>query len=244
MSTGPGRDLVVGDSYTETGTAIGGGDDEIHLLGGDDRGYGDNHAADSGQVVGGGDDEIGGGPGEDWLFAGPAFDLCSGGPARNHIRDCEGVLRATGGRGSQRHHPVARRARRVLARAASARTRAQPRFVVEPHLPALGRQAAVSDLRHFLRSLKKREHASRRTFRALLSRKHRFSTAARKALEARDHRRKRFLRAYLAKKGRRHRGRVKETSRDYYSFLRSLENHRVRQLVARVSDEIDRLTYS
>ncbi len=128
--------------------------------------------------------------------------------------------------------------------ATPATTPAQPRFVVEPHLPKLGKEQAVIDLRHFLRSLRARKHASRRAYRALLSRKHRFSTAARDVPGTRDHRRKRFLKSYLAKKGRRHRGQIEETSRDYYSYLRSLETHRVRQLVARISDEIDRLAYS
>lgn len=132
----------------------------------------------------------------------------------------------------------------AAALATPATTSALPRFVVEPHLPALGKEHAVIDLRHFLRSLRARDHASRRAFRALLSRKHRFSTGAREVLETRDHRRKRFLKAHLAKKGQRHRGQIADQSRAYYSYLRSLETHRVRQLVARVSDEIDRLAYS
>jgi hypothetical protein len=102
----------------------------------------------------------------------------------------------------------------------------------------------VVHLRRFLRSLQSREHASRRSYRALLSRKQRFNAAARRVPAIRDHRRKRFLRAYLKKGGRRHRGEIKRTSRAYYSFLRSLDNHRVRQWAARISDEIDRLAYS
>jgi hypothetical protein len=89
MSTGPGRDLVVGDSYTETGVAEGAGDDELHLLAGSDRGYGDNYADAGGQAIGGGGDEIGGGPGEDSLFGGPAADRCIGGPAPDLFHDCE-----------------------------------------------------------------------------------------------------------------------------------------------------------
>ncbi len=242
-STGPGRDLVVGDSYTETGTATGGGDDEIHLLGGDDTGYGDNYAAGGGQAVGGGEDEIGGGPGEDWVFAGPAFDLCSGGPAPDHILDCEGELE---GSGRSETSSACRLIAAVCASSSATPTAAsgQSRFVVEPHLPRLAKEPAVTDLRHFLRSLRRRDHASRRAYRALLSRKHRFNSAARGVPAARDHRRKRFLKRYLAKKGRRHRGQIEKTSLAYYSYLRSLETHRVRQLVARISDEIDRLAYS
>ncbi len=128
--------------------------------------------------------------------------------------------------------------------ASPATTWAQPRMVVEPRLPPLGKEPAVKDLRHFLHSLRARNHASRHAFRALLSRKHRVSTAARDTLTTRDHRRTAFLKAYLAKDGRRHRARIARKSRAYYSYLRSLETHRVRQLVARVSDEIDRLAYS
>jgi hypothetical protein len=233
---------VVGDSYTETGTATGGGDDEIHLLGGDDTGYGDTYAADGGQAVGGGEDEIGGGPGEDRLFAGPAFDLCSGGPAQNHIRDCEGELETSGR--SETSSGCLLIAAVCSASSVTQAKAAKPRFAVEPHLPKLAKDPAVVNLRRFLRSLHHRAHASRRAYRALLSRKHRFSSAARNVPAARDHRRKRFLKAYLAKTGRRHRGQIKETSRAYYLYLRSLETYRVRQLVAGISDEIDRLAYS
>jgi hypothetical protein len=62
------------------------------MLAGDDVGYGDDYAGEGGQAVGGGEDEIGGGPGVDWLFAGPAFDRCNGGPDPDHIRDCEAKL--------------------------------------------------------------------------------------------------------------------------------------------------------
>ncbi len=121
---------------------------------------------------------------------------------------------------------------------------AQPKMVVEPKLPALGKEPAVTELRRFLGSLRARDHASRRAFRALVRRKQRLGSEARKALEARDHRRKGFLKTYLAKSGRRHRGQVAERSRDYYAYLRNLESHQVRRFMARISDEIDRLAYS
>lgn len=120
---------------------------------------------------------------------------------------------------------------------------AQPR-VVEPQLPALGKEPAVAELRHFLHSLRARDHASRRVFRALVARKRQLSSAARDALEARDRKRKRYLKAYLAKDRRPQRKRIAEQSMAYYAYLRSVESHRVRQIVARISDQVDRLTYS
>ena len=121
---------------------------------------------------------------------------------------------------------------------------AQPKVVVEPKLPALGKEPAVTELRRFLRSLRDRDHASKGAFRVLVRRKRRLSSAARSALEARDHRRRSFLKTYLAKSGRRHRGRVAARSSDYYAYLRSPESHQVRRFMARISDEIDRLAYS
>jgi hypothetical protein len=115
--------------------------------------------------------------------------------------------------------------------------------VVQPHLPALGKEPAVSKLRGFLRELRHRRHASDRAWRRLLAHKRHFTGAAKNTLEARDHRRKQFLKAYL--KGRhRHERRTAKDSKDYYAYLRSLESHLVRQIVARISDEMDRLIYS
>jgi hypothetical protein len=132
----------------------------------------------------------------------------------------------------------------AVALAGPAMSEAQPRGVVQPDLRALKKEPPVAKLRHFLHSLRARDHASRRAHRRLQARKQRFSAAARNVPMVRDRRRKRFLRAYLAKPGRHHRGRISKRSLDYYSFLLSLETLRVRQLVARISDEIDRLAYS
>jgi hypothetical protein len=121
---------------------------------------------------------------------------------------------------------------------------AQAKMVVEPKLPALGKEPAVAELRRFLHSLRARDRASSHAFRVLVRRKQRLGSAARDALKARDRRRKAFLQAYLSKKGRRHRGRIAARSLDYYAYLRSLESHRVRRLMARISDEVDRLAYS
>jgi hypothetical protein len=127
---------------------------------------------------------------------------------------------------------------------APAASEAQPKGVVEPKLRPLRKEPAVHDLRHFLHALKSRDHASRRAHRRLEARKQRFSSAARGVPRTRDRKRKRFLRVYLAKPGRHHRGWISEQSRAYYSFRLSLETYQVRQLVARISDEIDRLAYS
>jgi hypothetical protein len=132
----------------------------------------------------------------------------------------------------------------AVSLAATAAGGAQPRGVVQPNLRSLGKEPAVAHLRHFLHSLRKREHASRHAYRRLVERKQRFSSAARNVPEVRDGKRKHFLRTYLAKPGRHHRGRTRERSLAYYSFLLSFETHRVRQLVAGISDEIDRLAYS
>ena len=56
--------------------------------------------------------------------------------------------------------------------------------------------------------------------------------------------RKRALRRYLAHPGRRHRAQTKRKSEDYFAYLRSVESHRVRQIIAAISDQIDRLAYS
>jgi hypothetical protein len=77
-----------------------------------------------------------------------------------------------------------------------------------------------------------------------MARKRHLSAAARDTLEARDRDRRSFLRSYLAKRGRRHRARIRKASLDYYAYLRSLEAHQVRQILAGVSDQIDRLAYS
>jgi hypothetical protein len=63
-------------------------------------------------------------------------------------------------------------------------------------------------------------------------------------LEVRDRARAKYLNKYLAKKRPRHRKRIARTSRRYYSYVRSLEGYRVRQVLAEISDELDRLAYS
>jgi hypothetical protein len=127
---------------------------------------------------------------------------------------------------------------------APATSEAQPKGVVEPKLRALKKEPAVRHLRHFLHALKSRDHASRRAHRRLEVRKQRFSSAARGVPRARDRKRRRSLRAYLKKPGRHHRGWISEQSLAYYSFLLSLETYKIRHIVARISDEIDRLAYS
>jgi hypothetical protein len=116
--------------------------------------------------------------------------------------------------------------------------------VVQPHLPALAKEPAVARLNHFLHVLRRRHHASPHVWRHLRVRKRHYSSAARDALEARDHERKSFLKAYLAKPGRRHPGRIERDSLDYYAFLRNNEAYDVRQILARISNQMDRLAYS
>jgi hypothetical protein len=116
--------------------------------------------------------------------------------------------------------------------------------VVQPHLPALGKEPAVAHLKRFLRSLRARDHVSSDVYRALVAKRRRLNSAASHALEVRDRARTRFLKRYLAKKRPRHRSRIARTSTRYYSYLRSLEGYRVRQILAEISDELDRLAYS
>jgi hypothetical protein len=116
--------------------------------------------------------------------------------------------------------------------------------VYRPHMHALGKDPAVIDLRHFLNKLRTVHHASRHRFHRFLAQKRHVTSEARDALEARDRRRKRALERYLAQKGRRHRARTYRQSRDYYAYLRSVESHKVRQIIAQISDQIDRLAYS
>jgi hypothetical protein len=116
--------------------------------------------------------------------------------------------------------------------------------VVQPHLPALRKEPAVSHLRRFLDSLRGRDHVSSDGYRALVAKRRRLNSAASRALEARDRARARYLKKYLKKKHPRHRNRIARTSTRYYSYLRSLEGYRVRQILAEISDELDRLAYS
>ena len=116
--------------------------------------------------------------------------------------------------------------------------------VVQPHLPALSKTPAVAHLQRFLHSLRARDHVSSDGYRALVAKRRRLNSAATHALEVRDRARTRFLKRYLAKKRPRHRSRIARTSTRYYSYLRSLEGYRVRQILAEISDELDRLAYS
>ena len=116
--------------------------------------------------------------------------------------------------------------------------------VVKPHQRAMSKEPAVIHLRQFRNKLRKIDHASRRKYRRILAKKRHVTSAAKDALEERDKERQHALKAYLRKPGRHHRGRTKRLSEDYYAYLRSLESHTVRQLVASISDEIDRLAYS
>ncbi|MGH2925518.1 MAG: hypothetical protein ACRDK1_06030 [Solirubrobacterales bacterium] len=116
--------------------------------------------------------------------------------------------------------------------------------VVKPHQRPISKEPAVIDLRHFRNKLRGIDHASHREYRRLLAKKRHVTSDARDALDERDKERQHALKAYLHKPGRHHRGRTKRRSEDYYAYLRSLESHTVRQLVASISDEIDRLAYS
>ncbi len=116
--------------------------------------------------------------------------------------------------------------------------------VYKPHVRPLGKDPAVIDLRHFLHKLRTIHHASRHRFHRLVAKKRHVTSEARDALKSRDRRRKRALKKYLAHRGRRHRGQTKRQSKDYYAYLRSVESHHVRQIIAAISDQIDRLAYS
>lgn len=116
--------------------------------------------------------------------------------------------------------------------------------VYKPHMKPLGKDPAVVDLRHYLHRLRTIHHASRHRFHRLLAKKRHVTSEARDALESRDRIRKRALKKYLAHAGRRHRAQTKRQSRDYFAYLRSVESHKVRQIIASISDQIDRLAYS
>jgi hypothetical protein len=128
--------------------------------------------------------------------------------------------------------------------AAPGATSARQHDVVQPHLRAFGKEPAVAHLRRFLDSLRGRDHVSGDGYRALVAKRRRLNSASSHTLETRDRARTRFLNRYLAKKRPRHRSRIARTSRRYYSYLRSLEGYRVRQVLAEISDELDRLAYS
>jgi hypothetical protein len=132
----------------------------------------------------------------------------------------------------------------VALLATAGATAARQPDVVQPHLRALGREPAFAHLRHFLHSLRARDHVSSDGYRALVAKRRRLNSAATHALEVRDRARTRFLKRYLAKRRPRHRSRIARTSTRYYSYLRSLEGYRVRQILAEISDELDRLAYS
>ncbi len=117
---------------------------------------------------------------------------------------------------------------------------ATPRNVVQPHLPRLGKEPAIRDLMRFRHQLRARDYVSGRAVRKIRARKRQRTAAAQRTLEARDRKRRHHLKAYLAHHRRHHR-QIKKTSSDYYAFLRSKEWHRARQILAQISDQIDRL---
>ncbi len=79
-----------------------------------------------------------------------------------------------------------------------------------------------------------------------MAKKRHVTSEARDALESRDRTAKAsFLKKYLAQAAAQAPGPDrKRQSRDYYAYLRSVESHRVRQIIAAISDQIDRLAYS
>jgi hypothetical protein len=89
LNAGFKGDTVVGDSYTRSGRATGGGRDRLHGLTGDDLLRGDNFARNGGETSGGGRDVLNGAAGEDHLHGGPRRDLCAGGGGRDRGRRCE-----------------------------------------------------------------------------------------------------------------------------------------------------------
>jgi hypothetical protein len=80
---------MVGDSFTRTGMARGGGRDRLHGLWGADQLYGDDHASGGGRTRGGRGDLLTGGDGNDHLHGGPRQDRCAGGPGRDRAGKCE-----------------------------------------------------------------------------------------------------------------------------------------------------------
>lgn len=90
LNGGPAKDIMVGDSYTVTGSAEGSGDDDLKELGpGNNKLYGDSFAKKSRKVSGGGDDTLNGAAGNELLNGGPGSDNCRGGAGRNTFRNCE-----------------------------------------------------------------------------------------------------------------------------------------------------------
>ena len=89
LNSGPDGDVIVGDSYTRSGIAIGSGSDRLHGLTGADSMFGDNRAASRGRVRGGGRDLLTRGGGNDHLHGGPQDDHCAGGPDRDTQNGCE-----------------------------------------------------------------------------------------------------------------------------------------------------------
>ncbi len=90
LNGGPAKDIMVGDSYTVTGSAEGSGDDDLKELGpGNNKLYGDSFAKKrQGKVSGGGEDTLNGAGGKELLDGGPAFDICHGG-REDTYRHCE-----------------------------------------------------------------------------------------------------------------------------------------------------------
>ena len=81
---------MVGDSYTQTGSATGSGRDHLHGLWGPDTIYGDDYATVAqGTSSGGARDTLNGAMGDDHLIGGPRHDVCAGGPGRDGDALCE-----------------------------------------------------------------------------------------------------------------------------------------------------------
>jgi Ca2+-binding RTX toxin-like protein len=90
LNGGPAKDVLVGDSYTVTGSATGSGNDDLKELGaGNNKLYGDNLAKRSNKESGGGDDTLNGARGSELLNGGPAFDNCRGGGGNDRYVACE-----------------------------------------------------------------------------------------------------------------------------------------------------------
>ena len=95
LNGGPAKDVMVGDSYTVTGSAEGSGDDDLKEMGpGDNELYGDSFAEKSqGKVSGGGDDTLNGAGGNELLDGGPGADNCRGRGGRDKFVACERVTK-------------------------------------------------------------------------------------------------------------------------------------------------------
>ncbi len=92
LNGGPDKDVMVGDSYTVTGSAEGSGNDDLKEMGpGSNKLYGDSFAKKpQGKISGGGDDTLNGASGNELLNGGPASDNCRGGGGNDTFRNCEG----------------------------------------------------------------------------------------------------------------------------------------------------------